>query len=87
MLNAAGGALEAGVISSPEAGDLALVLGTGFAPFRGGVFRYAEARGVEAVRDRMAELADNWGRRFVPVDALSQRRFYPDPWPRKVESM
>lgn len=87
MLNGAAEALEAGVVSSPQAADLALVLGTGFAPFRGGVFRYAEQRGVEAIRDRMAELADTCGPRFVPAEALGQKRFYPDSWPEKLETL
>ncbi len=87
MLNAAATALEEGVISSPAAADLALVLGIGFAPFRGGVFRYAEERGGEAIRDRMAELAQRWGPRFVPAQALGERRFYPRSWPSKTESL
>lgn len=87
MLNGAAKALEEGTIASPQAADLALVLGTGFAPFRGGVFRYAEERGVEAVRDRMAELADTYGSRFAPAAALEQRRFYPDSWPEKLETL
>ena len=87
MLNGSAKALEAGIVTSPQAADVALVLGTGFAPFRGGVFRYAEERGVEAVRDRMAELADTYGPRFAPAAALEQRRFYPDGWPEKLETL
>ena len=87
MLNGSAKALEAGVVSSPQAADLALVLGTGFAPFRGGVFRYAEERGAESIRDRMAELADTCGPRFAPAATLEQKRFYPDRWPEKLEAL
>jgi 3-hydroxyacyl-CoA dehydrogenase/enoyl-CoA hydratase/3-hydroxybutyryl-CoA epimerase len=87
MLNSAATAWSEGVIASPQAADLALVLGTGFAPFRGGVFRYAEEEGVEAVRDRMAELSQIHGARFVPAESLRTRRFYPDNWPVKTEEL
>ncbi|NKB89270.1 MAG: fatty acid oxidation complex subunit alpha FadJ [Acidobacteria bacterium] len=87
MLNAAAGALGAGIVASAPQADLALVLGTGFAPFRGGIFRYAESRGVEAVRDRMAELSEREGSRFQPVAALDRRRFYPGNWPTRVETL
>jgi 3-hydroxyacyl-CoA dehydrogenase/enoyl-CoA hydratase/3-hydroxybutyryl-CoA epimerase len=36
--------------------DLATVLGTGFAPFRGGVLRYLDARGLSAVVQRLEDL-------------------------------
>jgi len=87
MLNGSAKALEEGIVASPQAADLALVFGTGFAPFRGGVFRYAEERGVEAIRDRMAELAETYGPRFAPGAALGQKRFYPDSWPEKLETL
>jgi len=83
MLNGSAKALEEGIVASPQAADIALVLGMGFAPFRGGVFRYAEERGVEAIRDRMAELADTHGPRFAPAAALEQKRFYPGTWPER----
>jgi len=87
MLNGSAKALEEGIVASPQAADIALVLGMGFAPFRGGVFRYAEERGVEAIRDRMAELADTHGPRFAPAAALEQKRFYPGTWPEKTETL
>ncbi|MDA1266299.1 MAG: 3-hydroxyacyl-CoA dehydrogenase NAD-binding domain-containing protein, partial [Planctomycetota bacterium] len=48
--------LGEGVVDSPATLDLALVFGTGFAPFRGGVLRYLEARGLQSVVERMEEL-------------------------------
>jgi 3-hydroxyacyl-CoA dehydrogenase/enoyl-CoA hydratase/3-hydroxybutyryl-CoA epimerase len=87
MLNEAAVALEQGVVSSAPAADLALVLGLGFAPFRGGVFRYAEERGVEAIRDRMAELEAKCGPRYACAAALAEREFYPTTWPERVESL
>ena len=66
----------------PRDVDLAMVLGTGFPPFRGGLLRHADAVGIPIVADRLARLADAHGERFRPATLLSQmvreqRRFYP----------
>jgi 3-hydroxyacyl-CoA dehydrogenase len=42
MIDEANGALAEGVTDSPETVDLAVVLGTGLAPFRGGILQFAE---------------------------------------------
>ena len=42
MIGEANGALAEGVTDSPETVDLAVVLGTGLAPFRGGILQFAE---------------------------------------------
>jgi 3-hydroxyacyl-CoA dehydrogenase len=48
--------LEAGVTSSEEELDLAFVLGTGFAPFRGGPLHHTDALGASRVLRRLEEL-------------------------------
>ena len=40
MINEAAKCLEAGIVAEPWPIDLAMVLGTGFAPFRGGPLRH-----------------------------------------------
>jgi 3-hydroxyacyl-CoA dehydrogenase/enoyl-CoA hydratase/3-hydroxybutyryl-CoA epimerase len=57
MVAEASRALAEGVVAGPRELDLASVFGTGFAPFRGGLWRYVETRGRDAVRARLAELA------------------------------
>ena len=54
MVNEAALALEERVVSRPEDVDLAMVLGTGFPPFRGGLLRYADSVGVGAIVERLA---------------------------------
>ncbi len=44
------------VVESPRALDLATVFGTGFAPFRGGVLRYTDTRGLAQVVERLEQL-------------------------------
>jgi 3-hydroxyacyl-CoA dehydrogenase/enoyl-CoA hydratase/3-hydroxybutyryl-CoA epimerase/enoyl-CoA isomerase len=41
--------LEDGIVASPTEVDIALVYGLGFPPFRGGIFRWADATGTPAL--------------------------------------
>jgi 3-hydroxyacyl-CoA dehydrogenase/enoyl-CoA hydratase/3-hydroxybutyryl-CoA epimerase len=83
MVNEAARCLEEGVIDEPEALDIAMVMGTGFAPFRGGLLRYADERGVVSIRDRLGELAAEFGERFKAAPLIEKiagngGRFYSD---------
>jgi 3-hydroxyacyl-CoA dehydrogenase / enoyl-CoA hydratase / 3-hydroxybutyryl-CoA epimerase len=57
VINEAALCLEAGIALKPEDVDLAMVFGTGFAPFRGGPLRYAESIGIQHVVDRLTGLS------------------------------
>jgi 3-hydroxyacyl-CoA dehydrogenase/enoyl-CoA hydratase/3-hydroxybutyryl-CoA epimerase len=70
MVNEAARALEEGVVSSAQELDLALILGIGFPPFRGGLLRYADELGVRRVRDTLARYAERFGQRFTPAALL-----------------
>ena len=72
MLNEACYALQENIVGSAGFLDLAMVMGTGFAPFRGGILRYADASGVEVLRDRLKELAARLGERFEPAPLFDQ---------------
>ncbi|MCC4264427.1 fatty acid oxidation complex subunit alpha FadB [Oceanimonas baumannii] len=59
MVNEVVRCLEEGVIASPAEADMALILGLGFPPFRGGVFRWLDIIGLQqylAMADRHAGL-------------------------------
>ncbi len=73
MVNEAARCLEEGIVGSPGELDLAMVFGTGFPPFRGGLCRWADGTGLEALADRLERYAEAVGPRFAPSDAL--RRF------------
>jgi 3-hydroxyacyl-CoA dehydrogenase/enoyl-CoA hydratase/3-hydroxybutyryl-CoA epimerase len=47
-----------------------MVLGTGWAPHRGGPLRYARDRGAEEITAALAELARRLGPRFEPCAEL-----------------
>jgi len=73
MVNEAAACLAEGLAESAETIDLAMVLGTGWAPHRGGPLRYAEDRGFGSVVDALTELARRHGARFEPCEALRRR--------------
>lgn len=83
MINEAARCLDEGVATDPETLDMAMVMGTGFAPFRGGLLRYADERGVDAIRKRLEELAGEFGDRFKAAPLIEKiagdgGRFYQD---------
>jgi 3-hydroxyacyl-CoA dehydrogenase/enoyl-CoA hydratase/3-hydroxybutyryl-CoA epimerase len=83
MVNEAARCLEEGVVGSPQEVDLAMVLGTGFPGFRGGLLRYADERGAGFVANQLQALAGKEGPRFEPAGlvrelAASRGRFRSD---------
>ena len=60
------------VIGGADELDLAMVLGTGFPPFRGGPLRYADSIGLPGIVERLQERADS-GEPCSPCDALVAR--------------
>ena len=70
FVNEAAKCLEDEVIADPIVGDIGLVFGTGFAPFRGGPFRYLDQVGASNYVDRMNRLADQYGPQFEPCQLL-----------------
>jgi len=71
MVNEAVRCLEDGVLDSPRDGDVGAVYGLGFPPFLGGPFRYADALGAGALRDRLESLRERHGERFAPAPLLA----------------
>jgi 3-hydroxyacyl-CoA dehydrogenase/enoyl-CoA hydratase/3-hydroxybutyryl-CoA epimerase len=72
MVNEAALCLGENLAASAAAIDLAMVLGTGWAPHRGGPLRYADDRGHAEVARVLAELAQRDGPRFEPCAVLAR---------------
>jgi len=70
MINEAARLLEEGVVDSADAVDLAMVMGTGFAPFRGGLVQFADSVGMETIVNKLQEAAKVSGPRFAPAMLL-----------------
>ncbi|HSF19487.1 MAG TPA: 3-hydroxyacyl-CoA dehydrogenase NAD-binding domain-containing protein [Vicinamibacteria bacterium] len=65
--------LDEGVVASADELDLAMILGTGFPPFRGGILRYAETYGIDRVAEDLAQWREKEGSRFEPPPSLLER--------------
>jgi 3-hydroxyacyl-CoA dehydrogenase/enoyl-CoA hydratase/3-hydroxybutyryl-CoA epimerase len=69
MINEAARSVEEKVVDSPEDADYGMILGTGFAPFRGGPLRCAEHYGLRKVVDELDRLARS-EEKFSPCEIL-----------------
>jgi 3-hydroxyacyl-CoA dehydrogenase/enoyl-CoA hydratase/3-hydroxybutyryl-CoA epimerase len=74
MVNEAARCLEERVVETPQDVDFGMVMGTGFAPFRGGPLRHANAVGIGAIVDALQRLSDAGDARFEPCDLLKEKR-------------
>src|SRR5205814_7907075 len=80
MVNEAAACLAEGLGERADIIDLAMVLGTGWAPHRGGPLRYADDRGAADVVKTLDELARKHGPRFEPCAELRQRAESKEPF-------
>jgi len=71
-INEAAFMIEEGICDRPQDMDLAMIYGTGFPPYRGGILRYADRWGVQNVQRKLAELEKQYGAHFKPA-ALIQK--------------
>ena len=71
MVNEAARCVEEKVVDSPEDADYGMILGTGFAPFRGGPLRFAEHFGLKKVADELDRLAQS-EEKFSPCEILKK---------------
>ncbi len=71
MVNEAARCVEEGVVDSPEDADYGMILGTGFAPFRGGPLRFAEHFGIKRTVEELERLART-EKKFTPCEILKK---------------
>ena len=81
MINEAARVLEDRIVERAGDVDLAMVMGTGFPPFRGGLLRFADTLHPRHLVDRLRELEQEHGARFEPAPVLLElaekdRTFY-----------
>ena len=80
MINEAVRCLEEEVVASPKDVDFGMIMGTGWAPFRGGPIRYLDSIGSKKIAERLQELAKK-DAYFTPCDMLleyakTNKKFY-----------
>jgi 3-hydroxyacyl-CoA dehydrogenase/enoyl-CoA hydratase/3-hydroxybutyryl-CoA epimerase len=83
LVNEAARCVEEKISAGPEMVDFAMVMGTGFAPFRGGPLRFAEKFGLRRAVDELDRLTTIAGPQYSRCDLLEQlaaegRSFYED---------
>ena len=82
MVNEAARILDEGLVREVSDIDVGMIFGTGFAPFRGGLLRYADSVGPEVIVSDLDIFARTLGVRFQPCQYLQQlsvegKKFYP----------
>ena len=80
MINEASRILEEGFIKNPHYLDMAIIMGAGFPPFRGGILKYADSIGVKTIHEKLTKLSEK-NPRFTPSKliallARSNAKFY-----------
>jgi 3-hydroxyacyl-CoA dehydrogenase/enoyl-CoA hydratase/3-hydroxybutyryl-CoA epimerase len=70
MINEAARCLEERVVATPDDVDFGMVMGTGFAPFRGGPLRYSDSKGVEKIILAMRHWVEMGAKHFEPCVLL-----------------
>lgn len=63
--------LEEGIVGSPAEADMAVVYGLGFPPFRGGIFRWMDEVGLQAICD-MADNHSVLGKLYEPTQRMRE---------------
>jgi len=72
MVNEASLILDEKIVATAGELDLAMIMGTGFPPFRGGLLRYADALGTPYILARLDEFSSTLGPRFTPNEPLKR---------------
>ena len=83
MINEAARCLEERIVEDPRDVDFAMIMGTGFAPFRGGPLRHADSTGIGAITEDLQRLNQAGEHQFAPCERLIEmnkhnRTFYGD---------
>jgi len=71
-INEAAYMIQEGICDRPQDMDLAMIYGTGFPPYRGGILRYADAWEVRNVYQHLLKLEKEYGVRFKPCNLLKE---------------
>ncbi len=74
MVNEAARCLQEKIIGRPDYLDMALIMGIGFPPFRGGLLKYADSLGINYVVDQLQAFEKAYGSRFAPCELLLSMR-------------
>ena len=82
-INEAALMIEEGICDRPQDMDLAMIYGTGFPPYRGGILKYADKQGLKKIYQKLLDLEKQYGPRFKPAKLIKEmaetgKTFYTD---------
>ncbi len=72
MINEASKCLEEKIVPKASQLDLAMIMGTGFPPFRGGLLKYADSLKAGTLQTQLTQFKDKYGSRFEPSDLITK---------------
>ncbi len=80
-INDAAYMIEGGICDRPQDMDLAMIYGTGFPPYRGGILRYADKWGIKNIYAKLIEFEKKYGVLLKPADLIknmaeAEKTFY-----------
>lgn len=62
------------IVETPHEVDLAMIMGTGFPPFRGGLLKYADSVGAKYIKEQLQKYSqERKANRFKPSNKLNDR--------------
>jgi 3-hydroxyacyl-CoA dehydrogenase/enoyl-CoA hydratase/3-hydroxybutyryl-CoA epimerase len=70
MINEAAFCLQEEVIQRADYLDMAMIMGTGFPAFRGGLLKYADHYGIKEIVIKLEMFTHKYGERFKPAELL-----------------
>ena len=71
-INEAAYMMEEGICDRPQDMDLAMIYGTGFPPYRGGILRYADKWGLGNIYQTLQDLESRYGIHFKPANLIKE---------------
>jgi 3-hydroxyacyl-CoA dehydrogenase/enoyl-CoA hydratase/3-hydroxybutyryl-CoA epimerase len=82
MVNEAARCMEEGIVAEPSQLDMAMIFGTGFAPFRGGPLRYADQEGLAVVAQKLTWLSQVASANYAPAASILAKAKTSEPFYR-----
>jgi 3-hydroxyacyl-CoA dehydrogenase / enoyl-CoA hydratase / 3-hydroxybutyryl-CoA epimerase len=70
MINEASRCLEENIVTEASIIDFAMITGTGFPPYKGGLLTYANEVGLKNILESLREFEKDCGSRFTPSNLL-----------------
>uniref|UniRef100_UPI0040486D46 3-hydroxyacyl-CoA dehydrogenase NAD-binding domain-containing protein n=1 Tax=Aliarcobacter sp. TaxID=2321116 RepID=UPI0040486D46 len=70
MINEASRCLEENIVTDASVIDFAMITGTGFPPYKGGLLSYANEIGLRNILESLKEFEKEYGSRFTPSNLL-----------------